>query len=62
MVKHSSPPTEGEIRNQLGDDMLNSWTQEKVSAWLEERGWGQFVSTFESKTCFFLCRHVYFLV
>lgn len=48
MVKHSSPPTEGEIRSQLGDDMLNSWTQTKVSHWLEERGWGQFVSTFES--------------
>ena len=25
------------------------WHQEKVSQWLEERGWGHFVSTFESK-------------
>lgn len=48
MVKHSSPPTEQEIRNQLGDDIVDSWTQDKVSHWLEEKGWGQFASTFES--------------
>lgn len=29
------------------DSVVESWTQEKVSSWLKEKGWGQFASTFE---------------
>ncbi|GAA5812302.1 hypothetical protein MFLAVUS_005753 [Mucor flavus] len=48
MVKHSTSPTE--IRTLLGDAIVDSWTQEKVTRWLEEKGWGHFTSTFEMTT------------
>lgn len=67
MVKHSTSPTD--IRTLLGDAIVDSWTQEKVTRWLEEKGWGHFTSTFESKInwfffCFFffLCMHILFLL
>jgi len=43
------PPTKNDIRILLGDATVDSWNQEKVTQWLEEKGWGQFASTFESK-------------
>lgn len=49
MVKQLEPPTASEIRILLGDAIVDSWTQDKVTQWLEEKGWGQFASTFESK-------------
>jgi predicted transcriptional regulator len=49
MVKQSSPPTTNEIRTLLGDQETERWTQEKVASWLEEKGWGRFAPTFESK-------------
>ncbi|KAG2234216.1 hypothetical protein INT48_001935 [Thamnidium elegans] len=45
MVNHSTSPTD--IRTLLGDVIVDSWTQEKVTHWLEEKGWGHFTSTFE---------------
>jgi hypothetical protein len=49
MVKQPDPPTNNEIRMLLGDAIVDSWTQDKVTWWLEDKGWGQFASTFESK-------------
>lgn len=43
------PPTKNDIRTLLGDATVDTWNQEKVTQWLEEKGWGQFASTFESK-------------
>jgi hypothetical protein len=51
MVKQLNAPTEHEIYNLLGTKEIESWTQEKVCLWLEEKGWGHFASTFESKCC-----------
>lgn len=53
MVKQLNAPTENEIYNLLGPKEINSWTQEKVTDWLQEKGWGHFASTFESKLSFF---------
>lgn len=35
------------LGHDLGDELVDSWTQEKVTCWLKEKGWGQFASTFE---------------
>ncbi|KAL0139953.1 hypothetical protein V8B55DRAFT_1502870 [Mucor lusitanicus] len=43
------PPTKDDIRTLLGDATVDTWNQEKVTQWLEEKGWGQFASTFESE-------------
>lgn len=48
MVKQLEPPTKKDIRILLGDSTVDTWNQEKVTQWLEEKGWGHFASTFES--------------
>ncbi|KAI9487498.1 MAG: hypothetical protein EXX96DRAFT_553495 [Benjaminiella poitrasii] len=47
MVKQSNSSNKNEIRALLGDEVVDSWNEEKVSQWLEEKGWGHFASTFK---------------
>ncbi|CEP09782.1 hypothetical protein [Parasitella parasitica] len=47
MVKQLDPPTKNDIRILLGDSIVDTWNQDKVKQWLEEKGWGQFAPTFE---------------
>ncbi|KAL7331802.1 mitogen-activated protein kinase kinase kinase [Mucor circinelloides] len=54
-----NPPTKNDIRILLGDATVDSWNQEKVTQWLEEKGWGQFASTFEKHG---ICRERFFQI
>lgn len=49
MVKQTNPPINDEIRTLLGDSIVDSWNQDKVSQWLDQKGWGHFAPTFSSK-------------
>jgi hypothetical protein len=49
MARHSLPPTVDEIKSLLGEKVVESWNQERVTLWLKEKGWEQFAFTFKGK-------------
>ncbi|KAG0182027.1 hypothetical protein DFQ29_006145 [Apophysomyces sp. BC1021] len=49
MFKQMNTSATDELRNVPGDDFVDQWSQEKVTSWLEEKGWGHIASTFEER-------------
>ncbi|KAI8969302.1 hypothetical protein BDF20DRAFT_894306 [Mycotypha africana] len=51
--------TTTDIRHLLGDTIVDAWNQEKVTQWLDEKGWGHFASTFEK---YHICHDKFFSI
>ncbi|KAG0193597.1 hypothetical protein DFQ28_004264 [Apophysomyces sp. BC1034] len=59
MFKQMNTSATDELRNVPGDDFVDQWSQEKVTSWLEEKGWGHIASTFEEHG---ICREWFFRI
>lgn len=50
MFKQTPIPSESDLRAALGDDYEDRWDHDKVSLWLQEKGWGHIAATFRGNS------------
>ena len=44
MFKQIPTPSQEELRSALGPDFEDQWHQDKVTCWLQEKGWGPIIA------------------